>query len=201
MQSVLLSMSVFAFVGAVSPGPVNIIAASAGAQFGYKKAVFHVLGATFAYTFIVFLCGLGLEQALKMLPEMTGWLTAFGGVFLLYMAFKIATSVGIENAEHLKSAAHPTFFEGVLSQGLNPKAWLVAMSGVSLFVLKHSPTMLYLVIFCAISFVVCFLGVSAWAAAGNYIGRYLSTTKRQVTFNIVMGLLLGGTVVHMFWGY
>lgn len=201
MQSVLLSMSVFAFVGAVSPGPVNIIAASAGAQFGYKKAVFHVLGATFAYTFIVFLCGLGLEQALKMLPEMTGWLTAFGGVFLLYMAFKIATSVGIENSEHLKSAAHPTFFEGVLSQGLNPKAWLVAMSGVSLFVLKHSPTMLYLVIFCAISFVVCFLGVSAWAAAGNYIGRYLSTTKRQVTFNIAMGLLLGGTVVHMFWGY
>jgi threonine/homoserine/homoserine lactone efflux protein len=201
MQSILLSMSVFAFVGAVSPGPVNIIAASAGAQFGYQKAVFHVLGATFAYTFIVLLCGLGLEQALKMLPEMTGWLTLFGGLFLLYMALKIATTVGTENTGDLKNTVHPTFFEGVLSQGLNPKAWLVAMSGVSLFVLKHSPTMLYLVIFCAISFVVCFLGVSAWAAAGNYIGRYLSTTKRQVTFNIVMGLLLGGTVVHMFWGY
>jgi threonine/homoserine/homoserine lactone efflux protein len=201
MQSILLSMSIFAFVGAVSPGPVNIIAASAGAQFGYQKAVFHVLGATVAYTLIVFFCGLGLEQTLKILPEITGWLTSLGGMFLFYMAVKIATTVSIEHTGDFKNAVHPTFFEGVLSQGLNPKAWLVAMSGVSLFVLKHSPTMLYLAFFCAISFVICFLGVSVWAVAGNYIGRYLSTTKRQITFNITMGLLLSGTVINMFWGF
>lgn len=45
MVSLLSAMSLFAFVGAVSPGPVNVMATYAGAQFGWRKASVHVLGA------------------------------------------------------------------------------------------------------------------------------------------------------------
>ncbi|OLQ75405.1 threonine transporter RhtB [Photobacterium proteolyticum] len=200
MLSVFFSMIVFALVGAVSPGPVNIIAASTGAHSGYRKALSHVLGATIAYTLIVFLCGLSLERVSTRLPEIMNILRLLGGGFLLYMSFKIATATGTgkHSQQHYTP---PTFTEGALSQALNPKAWLVAMSGISLFVLNHSPAVLYLFSFTAVSFIACFAGVSVWAAAGNYIGHYLSTTKRQSVFNITMGALLGGSVMSMLLGH
>ncbi|MCG7585147.1 LysE family translocator [Photobacterium sp. OFAV2-7] len=200
MLSVFFSMIVFTLVGAVSPGPVNIIAASTGAQSGYRKALSHVLGATIAYALIVFLCGLSLELVSTRLPEIMDILRLLGGSFLLYMSFKIATATGFGKQDQIHYTP-PTFTEGALSQALNPKAWLVAMSGISLFVLNHSPAVLYLFSFTAISFIACFAGVSVWAAAGNYISRYLSTTRRQNVFNITMGALLGGSVISMLLGH
>ncbi|GAB3533886.1 LysE family translocator [Photobacterium alginatilyticum] len=199
MFSVFSSMIVFALVGAVSPGPVNIIAASTGAQSGYRKTLSHVLGATIAYALIVFLCGLSLELVSTLLPEIMGIMRLLGGGFLLYMGFKIATATGIGKQDR-QYYTPPTFIEGALSQALNPKAWLVAISGISLFVLNHSPTVLYLFCFTAISFIACFAGVSVWAAAGDYIGHYLSTTRRQNVFNITMGTLLSGSVISMLLG-
>lgn len=201
MLSALLSMLVFALVGAASPGPVNIIAASTGAQFGYRKALSHVSGATVAYTFIVCLCGLGLEQASSSLPEIIGLLKMLGGAFLLYMSFKIATATGLGNKANVRETTPPSFTEGALSQMLNPKAWLFAMSAVSLYVLNQSSSMLYLLCLGLISFIACFTGVSVWAAAGEVIGQYLSTARRQTTFNLFMGTLLSGTVITMLMGY
>ena len=197
MTTIVISMFVFALIGAISPGPVNIIATGAGANFGFRAALPHVFGATVSYTLVVFLMGVGLNATLKLFPEITQWLQYVGGAFLLYMSYKIATAVPIDSND-LSTKSPPTFIEGALAQGLNPKAWLVSMSGVSLFVSSNSPAMLYLLIFCSISFVVCFVSVGTWAAVGELIGGFLSTRKRQVAFNIVMGLLLSATVVPIF---
>jgi len=196
-MTVFFSMFIFALIGAISPGPVNIIATGAGANFGFRRALPHVLGATIGYTLIVFFAGIGLNKVLETYPQITGTLQYLGGAFLLYMSFKIATSKPLneEAAVHKKP---PTLFEGALAQGLNPKAWLVSMSGVTLFVAANTPAMLYLMVFCLISFIVCFIGVGVWAAIGHAIRSYLSNTTHQVTFNVVMGLLLSSTVVSIF---
>ena len=74
MITVMLSMAIFALVGAISPGPVNIIATSSGACFGFRRTVPHVMGATFAYTLIVLLVGFGLNQSLMQFPQITHFL-------------------------------------------------------------------------------------------------------------------------------
>ena len=114
------------------------------------------------------------------------------------MSYKIATAEPFDSKDLKNKATAPSVLEGALSQSLNPKAWLVSMSGVSLFVIPNTPVSLYVMTFSAISFVICFIGVATWAVIGQWIGRFLSTRKRQVTFNIIMGMLLASTVVTIF---
>lgn len=201
-MTVMISMIIFALIGAISPGPVNIIATGSGASFGFKRTLPHVLGATIAYTIIVFLAGIGVNQWLMVFPEINKTLQYVGSAFLLYMSYKIATSVPVNNAQIdakqiTAEKLPPSFIEGALAQALNPKAWLVSMSGISLFVTVNSQVMLNLFIFCLISFTVCFVGISTWAAIGHSIGRFLSTKRRQISFNILMGLMLSGTVISI----
>ena len=200
MITVMLSMAIFALVGSISPGPVNIIATSSGACFGFRRTVPHVIGATFAYTLIVLLVGFGLNQSLIQYPEITNILKYLAGIYLLYMSFKIATSVPLNVTVSSGAKQPPSFIDGVLSQGLNPKAWLVSMSGVSIFVSVHTESTLYLLVFSVISFTVCFVGISTWAAIGHIIQDRLSTRSRQIKFNIMMGLLLSISVISMFFG-
>lgn len=202
MITTITAMLIFALVGAISPGPVNVIATSAGASYGLKRTIPHILGATVAYTLIIFFSGVGLNRGLILIPEIETTLLYVGGTFLLYMAFKIAIAKPKPFQQmtvdtEVKKENPPTFIAGILSQGLNPKAWLVAMSGISIFVTSHSQVMLYLSLFCIISFTMCFIGISTWAAIGHSVRRFLSTPARQVAFNIVMGLMLSGTVFSM----
>jgi threonine/homoserine/homoserine lactone efflux protein len=197
MFSIILSMSIFAFIGAASPGPVNIIATSSSVNFGFKRTIPHVLGASIAYGLIVFIVGAGLSQLLILYPQLTQLLKYIGAIFLLYMAFKIATAGAADNQSEENSLA-PSALQGGLSQGLNPKAWLVSMSGISIFVTPNDPNILYLILFTGLSFIICVIGVSIWAAAGQCISMWLTKDKYQIMFNRIMGLLLSLTVVTMF---
>lgn len=199
MLTIIISMFIFALTGAISPGPVNIIATGSGANFGFKKTLPHIIGASLAYTIIVFLSGTVLISTVAQFPFALSIVQYLGGAFLLYMSIKIATAKNQDNENIIEKTA-PTIFEGALSQGLNPKAWLVAMSGITLFVTARTPSTDYLLIFCFISLFVCFSGISTWALLGQLIQKYLSDSKHQVIFNRTMGLLLASTVFTIFSG-
>ncbi|OUS25529.1 threonine transporter RhtB ['Osedax' symbiont bacterium Rs2_46_30_T18] len=197
MFSIITSMAIFAFIGAVSPGPVNIMATSSSVNFGFKRTLPHVFGASMSYAAIVLLVGLGLSQLLSQNPQITDALKYIGAAFLLYMSYKIATAAA-DDSEAIENKRAPTVLEGGLAQGLNPKAWLVSMSGVSIFVTPNDPSSLYVVIFSLLSFIICLLGVGTWAVAGSIISEMLSEKRHQVTFNRIMGVLLSLTVVSIF---
>jgi len=210
-MAVILPMFIFALIGAISPGPVNIIATGSGASFGFKRTLPHIFGATIAYTLIVLLVGLGFNHWLEVYPQITQSLQYIGSAFLLFMSYKIATALPLTSSKadnfippssNIDPAAKspPSLIQGALAQGLNPKAWMVSMSGVSLFVSSQVQAPLYLAIFCVISFSVCFIGIATWAALGHNISRLLSTQKRQVTFNLIMALLLSATVMSILFG-
>ncbi len=198
MLSIFISMAIFAFIGAVTPGPVNIIATSAGASLGFRQTFPYVMGATISYTLIVILMTSGLSSLFLLIPEIAIIMQFLGAGFLLYMAYKIASSPVTEHEFTAKPPPSVSFMHGSLIQSLNPKAWLVSMSGASLFVSVNSPALLYSMAFCIISFFACLTGVSIWAASGQYISRFLSGYKQQTGFNIVMGLLLSASVIFMF---
>jgi threonine/homoserine/homoserine lactone efflux protein len=196
MLSVLLSMTVFALIGAITPGPVNVIATSTSANFGFKRTLPHIIGASVSYAFIVFIVGIGFNAVLKNHPQITELLRYLGATFLFYMAYKIATSVPSSESVN-NTDTPPRWLDGVLAQALNPKAWLVSMSGVTLFVSSQSPASTYLMIFTLISLVICLVGVGTWAAAGHLIYKLLSKPHHYVMLNRAMGLLLSITVLLM----
>ncbi|PCH82640.1 MAG: threonine transporter RhtB [Hyphomicrobiales bacterium] len=151
MFSVIISMSIFALVGAISPGPVNFIATGTGANHGFVKALPYVFGATISYTLIVLFSGAGIGALITDKSNVAKMIQYAGAVYLLYLSYKISM-IRPRQSDGLSSepaVIPPGLLDGALAQGLNPKAWLVAMSGVGLFVAENSPQIIYLA-FCVL---------------------------------------------------
>ena len=65
-------MFLFSLAGAISPGPVNLIAASIGARAGFLKALPHVTGASVSYSAIVWLMGNDSSYSTGALVDVAG---------------------------------------------------------------------------------------------------------------------------------
>lgn len=202
MQSVWFSMVSFAMVGAITPGPVNVMASSLGARSGWGGAWPYVLGASLGYGAMVGAMGSGLQLVLAQHPEVARYVQWLGAAYLLYLAIRIATATPHEAVRcGTGTAARITAWQGLwsgfLTQILNPKGWLVAMSGVGMFVAGAAEEALYLRVFCSISLVVCFVGVSVWAGLGLAIKEWMVDRQHQQWFNRVCGLALAACVWPM----
>ena len=188
----IVPMVMFALVASITPGPVNIIAASTGAGFGYGRTIPHIMGATIGFCTILLLMGLGLSTIFIANPTAISVLTVFGAAFLFYTSYKIAFApVGNEGQ---RQDAPPSFLSGVLCQWLNPKAWIVSVSGISVFAPEGGIIMLY---FVAAFFAACFLSISLWALAGLSIQGFLRTPSISRLFNRLMGGLQVALVVYI----
>ncbi|CAN5391458.1 LysE family translocator [soil metagenome] len=196
MLTTLFPMFLFTLAGAISPGPVNLMAASIGANAGFARAMPHVAGASMSYAAIVWLTGSGLHGILAVYPQIAVLLPYTGAAYLLYLSARIATAQSVAALQSPQTRVS-AMAQGVLSQSLNPKAWLVAMSGVSLFAAPGPRAPVLLLVFCGISGVVCFFSVALWAALGKLVSRWLARRAYQVAFNGIMALILASSVVAM----
>ena len=203
-------MASFALVGAITPGPVNVLALRHGSQAPRHIALLYVLGASVSYAAVVWCMGQGARQLVDGLPRLAGtaqWLCA---AYLLWLAWRLARAAAHPAAADGTTLPHqPTpaaqaaqaFVQGVAVQTLNPKAWLVALSGIGMFVAPLAaqqvslPTALLL--FCAVSLLACLLGVGCWAALGHALTRWLSTPLRQRRLNQSLAMVLVASVVSM----
>lgn len=83
MSPILFSMFLFSLDGAISPGPVNLMAAGIGASTGFSRALPHVTGASVSYSAIVWLMGSGLNGVLRAYPHISHLLQYVGMGLLL----------------------------------------------------------------------------------------------------------------------
>ena len=62
-------MALFAFVTSVTPGPNNLMLLAAGAAFGFKKTIPHMLGISCGHFVMLLAVSAGLEQLLITSPH------------------------------------------------------------------------------------------------------------------------------------
>src|SRR5262249_3718986 len=117
-----------------------------------------------------------------------------GALYLLWLAYKVATA---QPADDAPSSAQPlTFWQALLFQWVNPKGWVAALSGVSLFV-RPSHEYLDFAIMLAV-FTACTAGsVVTWAAFGVGLRGFLRRRLYARIFNATMGVLLVASIVPM----
>lgn len=182
-------MAGFTLAGAISPGPVNVLALSHSSQGQYRQAIAYVLGASLSYALVVAAMGLA-GQSLLAMPAVERWAPWLCAAYLLWLAFRLASapaSAGNGSAKATSRSSAQAFFHGAAVQTLNPKAWLVALSGVGLFVIPMThgglPFHTALAWFCAVSLLACLLGVGCWALVGQFLRPWLSNGRRQRLFN------------------
>lgn len=192
-MSVLISMATFALASSITPGPVNIVALSAGVRFGFAASMRHVLGATLGFTLLLVLIGFGLHETLQHWPFLTRMIQWGGVAFLLYMAWKLAADNGEFSVE--QSQARPTLLHGAMMQWLNPKAWLASIAGMGAFVADGQASLIWQ--FAGLYLVICYLSLSCWAYAGARLSHYLGSAARMRLFNRTMAALLVGCAVYL----
>jgi threonine/homoserine/homoserine lactone efflux protein len=185
-MSLIVSMAAFALAASITPGPVNIVALSSGAQFGFRASQRHVAGATLGFVLLLVLMGLGLHEVLKLWPFMTRVVQLAGVTFLLFMAWKLATDDGQLNAAD--SARAPSMLYGAVMQWLNPKAWLACVAGMGAFVADGETRLVWQ--FAAVYLVICYLSVACWVYAGTFLRGYLGNASGMRAFNRLMAGLL-----------
>lgn len=199
MTALIIAMGIFAVVGSITPGPVNILAIRHGSGGKPSVAMAYVLGASLSYTLVVWLMGKGGEQLLNN-PFIVQTMKWTGAGYLIFLAWCIATATTTElqgSAALQRDTAVRAFIDGSITQSLNPKAWMVALSGVVLFVLPQTDVQTTLWLFCSVSLLACGFGVGCWAIAGRILTRWMAVPARQKTFNQAMGVLLACSVVNM----
>lgn len=192
-MTLYLSMAAFALASSITPGPVNIVALSCGAQFGFTTSLRHVTGATLGFTLLLVLIGLGLHEVLAWWPGLTTAILWAGVVFLLYMAYQLAVDDGRLSPGAQRQA--PSFWYGALLQWLNPKAWLASVASMGAFVGDGDMRLLWL--FAGLYFVICYLSIACWAYAGAMLSGLLQRAHNLRRFNRLMALLLAFSACYL----
>ncbi|CAI0917367.1 LysE family translocator [Serratia proteamaculans] len=192
-MNIYLSMAAFALASSITPGPINIVALSAGAQFGFNATLRHVFGATLGFTLLLILIGLGLHKLLILLPVLTQLIQWAGIAFLLFMAYQLAFDDGRLGNGNQSQA--PSFWYGAWLQWLNPKAWLASVASLGAFVADGDRLLLWQ--FAVIYFVICYASVACWAYTGAMLTGLLQQARHVRRFNRLMALLLVASACYL----
>lgn len=191
--SLYISMAAFALAASITPGPVNILVLSSGVQYGFRNSLRLVFGATTGFCLLLLMIGLGLHEMIEAFPQMTTIIQWAGVAFLLFMAWKLATSSG--ELGKGDAASGPKAITGAVMQWVNPKAWLASIAGMGAYAASGAPALIWE--FTAIYFVICFASVACWAYVGAFLSRFLGQPSHVQTFNRAMAVLLAASAAYL----
>ena len=187
MSSWFLPMLLFILVAGFTPGPNNIIAMSIGFSWGFKKVFPHLLGVAIGFPVMLLLIGFILEPLFREYPTIFLILKWISLLYILYLAYKIATSP--INLEDNCSKKPISFLESAAFQWINPKAWAGAMATITLYV-PHSNYNFALIVAAITSAITIIFAISLWAYLGKKIKLFFSKESHIKAFNYTMALLL-----------
>ncbi|KPP84304.1 MAG: putative threonine efflux protein [Rhodobacteraceae bacterium HLUCCO07] len=187
----LSAFILFALVSSITPGPNNLMLMASGANFGFRRSIPHMLGIGIGFVVMVFLVGAGLIQVFDAFPISYTLLRIGSVCYLLWLAWRIANAAPPEDGAD--PGAHPlSFLQAALFQWVNPKAWTMALTAVTLYAPDRSMAAIALValIFGAVNLP----SVSTWTILGQQMRRILTNPARLRAFNRAMALLLVATL-------
>ena len=183
----LIAVTGFCFVTCFTPGPNNAMLMASGLNFGIRRTVPHLLGVSVGFPVMVFGVGLGVAQVFKTVPALYVALKVISIVYLLWLAFKIATADKVKTDGR---AVQPmTFLQAAAFQWVNPKAWIMAI-GISATYLVAGHFWSSLVAFSVIFLLAGLCSSSAWTLGGAGLKRLIANRSAVRMINILLALLL-----------
>jgi threonine/homoserine/homoserine lactone efflux protein len=189
-----LPYATYSFIMAITPGPNNVMLTASGANFGFRRTVPHILGVSSGCAVqLVAVCA-GLGALFTRWPVLQTALQWAGAVYLLWLGWKLVRSGEVAARE----APQPiTFLQAAAFQFVNPKAWVMSLSAVALFLpagLNMLTACAYLCVMMVIINVPC---ITTWALFGTALRGFLQRRPARLAFNVSMAIALIATGVIM----
>ena len=187
MHPEILSIALFWFVTAYTPGPNNVVASYSGFNFGIAKTIPHILGVTLGFTSLVIFLTIGLINVFKLFPIIQIVIKYLGTLFLIYLAYKIASATA---SEETKKENPVKFIETFLFQYLNPKGVMVGIIVVSNYVELGENYINYATQVVLLAFIFSSTSITLWTFIGKFMRKFATNDKYIKYFNYVMSVLL-----------
>ncbi len=184
----ILALLLFTFSSTITPGPNNIMMFSSGLNYGIKRSLPHLFGIFIGFPTMVVAVGLGIGFLFERFPVLHLILKIVGSLYLLYLAYKIATTrASIEERESSKPF---TFLQAALFQWVNPKAWVLALTSVATFTALNGNYILAVAIIAAAFLLASLPCVGFWLCSGHVARNFVKSNLALMMFNWVMAFLL-----------
>ncbi|MEF9897358.1 MAG: LysE family translocator [Pseudomonas sp.] len=178
----------FAFVSSITPGPNNTMLLASGVNFGVRRSIPHAIGISVGFMVMVLAVGFGLGEVFKAYPPIYTVLRYVGATYLLYLAWKIATSgpLSVSNPQSRKPLG---FWGAAAFQWVNPKAWVMAVGAIT----TYTPAQGYVtnvIVIAALFALVNLPSVCVWVMFGSALRTVLQNPRWLMLFNLLMAALL-----------
>jgi threonine/homoserine/homoserine lactone efflux protein len=178
----------FAFVTSITPGPNNYLLFAFGKQYGFKQSGKLMLGIFVGFTVLLYIAGYGIGELIAKHRTVELVLKLISSVWLLYLAYALSK---LQTSNINDTLPKVGFYKGFLMQFVNPKAWIMAISGAGAFLPKlgniHSSVFVFAFSFGIVG-VPCMI---SWVSFGDYISKILTSAKA----NTILGYVLFGLML------
>lgn len=192
---ILTALAAFAFVSSATPGPNNLMLMTSGANFGFSRSIPHMLGISIGFAVMILLVGAGLMQMFDAWPQSYNALRVASVLYMSWLAWKI---VHAAPASADAPRGQPlTFLQAAAFQWVNPKAWAMALTALSVY--AADSTLLAFGIVALVFGLINLPAITLWTLMGQQLARFLTSPTRLRTFNWTMAALLMGSLYPVLW--
>lgn len=186
---------IFAFVTSITPGPNNYLLFSYGKNYGFKDSSKLMAGIFLGFFVLLYASGYGIAEILTKNPTVGLALKIISSIWLFYLAIvlsKLSSDISVDSNSKIG------FYQGFFMQFVNPKAWIMAITGASAF-LPHYDNMHISVFVFAITFgIVGIPCMISWISFGDLISKLIKSEKANRILGLVLFALMIISII-MIW--
>jgi len=190
---ILGSITLALMLGAISPGPTFIYVAKNSIAISRKHGLFTALGTGTGAAIFGLLAVMGLQAVLLAVPSAYLALKICGGLYLLWLAFKIIKHAK-EPMDSADTSVQPMSYKqayrlGLITQMSNPKIAIILASVFTALLPKDIPTYFYVVLP-----VLCFFIDAGWYSLVAVALSAEGPRKVYLRFKALFDRIAGGVM-------
>lgn len=200
--ALLVSLTGFAFISGITPGPNNILLMSSGALFGWQRSLPHLAGILLGFAILMSSAVFGLGSVVAEWPWLVTIVRLIGAAWLAWMSLRYF-GVALRGPQPTAASSRVPisrpfrFLEAVLFQWVNPKALILVISAAGAYIAVADSLVQRAMIIVGIFFLAGLISCTFWMIAGNALHHYLSSGRSAKFVNFAMGMLILLTALYI----
>ena len=176
-----------------SPGPSTMSVMACGAAFGLRRSLAYMSGLIVGTIAVLFAIATGLVAMLWSLPELSPLLTFAAALYIVYLAFRIATAP--PPSKQGPDVIAPSFIPGFLLAIGNPKAYFAITSVFASTTLSEPSRALDAGLKVVVLAIMIVIIHGCWLLGGASLTGFLSHPSRSRIANVIFAVILIGTAL------
>ena len=178
-----------------TPGPNTTLSTALAANYGLRRAMTFVCAVPIGWGLLFTLCAGGVGALVVAMPALRLGIKVLGVGYLLWLAYKIGTASQLSAVD--ESRLNVTFFQGVMLQFLNIKAWMLALAVVAGWMAGRADAASRFALLLPVMLFFGFTSNLLYATMGSLLRDWLQKGARLLWFNRFMAAVLAITAAWM----